>query len=223
MTTKKLPAILLEVSVIIFICLVAISNVAPYKNDSTHPESIFETAVNIIKKYEGLHKSRHWPYIGYGHQVVRGEKYRRGVVLKQDEAEALLRKDLKKYIGQFSEYGADSVLLGVLAYNIGVGNVRRSSLPSLLGNEEKLRSTYLAHCRYRGKVMSQIQRRRTEEFDTLYPLIRAAEEESKTIKEMEAMVEKENKSLSWVLISNPEKSPSPGIKISPTIKRSSSP
>ncbi len=29
----------------------------------------FERAVLIIKKFETLHKPKHWPYVGYGHQV----------------------------------------------------------------------------------------------------------------------------------------------------------
>lgn len=205
-TKHKLPLALLMVFVIICIGFGTLSYVSSSSKSSLHPDSIFNTAVEIIMKYEGLHKSRHWPYIGYGHQVVRGEKFRKGTVLSQPDAEALLRKDLRKYMSQFRQYGADSVLLGVLAYNIGSGNVRKSSLPSLLGNEKELREKYLAHCRYRGKVMSQIQRRRAEEFDVLYPMVRASEEESKMMKQMETMVDKENKSLSWVLVSDPEKS-----------------
>ena len=30
---------------------------------------LFERAVLIIKKFETLHKPKHWPYVGYGHQV----------------------------------------------------------------------------------------------------------------------------------------------------------
>lgn len=36
----------------------------------------FETAVEIIKKYETLHTPRNWPYIGYGHRVLPGENTR---------------------------------------------------------------------------------------------------------------------------------------------------
>ena len=41
-------------------------------------DSIYEEAVLMIKKYETMHKPRHWPLIGYGHLVMAGEKYRRG-------------------------------------------------------------------------------------------------------------------------------------------------
>ena len=36
---------------------------------------LFERAVLIIKKFETIHKPSHWPYVGYGHQVQRGEPY----------------------------------------------------------------------------------------------------------------------------------------------------
>lgn len=212
MTSKKLTYALWVILISVCICITTISYVSSGSR-SSDSDSLFNTAVEIIKKYEGLHSSKHWPYIGYGHQVIKGEKYRRGVVLKQDEAEELLRKDLKKYIGQFRQYGADSILLGVLAYNIGVGNVRKSSLTSLLDNESKLRETYLAHCRYRGKIMTQIQRRRQEEFDTLYPLIREAEERSKNLGKIEEIASKDNKSLSWLLVSDPGKIPDPKLRL----------
>ena len=57
---------------------------------------LFERAVLIIKKFETLHKPKHWPYVGYGHQVQPGEPYRRGVQLTEEQADALLRKDLAK-------------------------------------------------------------------------------------------------------------------------------
>lgn len=78
---------------------------------------LFERAVLIIKKFETLHKPKHWPYVGYGHQVQPGEPYRRGVQLTEKQADALLRRDLAKFCAMYSKYGKDSVLLGALAYN----------------------------------------------------------------------------------------------------------
>lgn len=72
---------------------------------------LFERAVLIIKKFETLHKPRHWPYVGYGHQVQPGEPYRRGCQLTEVQADALLRKDLRKFCALYSQYGKDSVLL----------------------------------------------------------------------------------------------------------------
>lgn len=131
--------------------------------------SDFEQAVEIIKKYEGLHSSRHWPLVGYGHKVLPGEKFSRNRTLSQTEAEALLRKDLLKNCAVFREFGADSLLLGVLAYNIGSGATLRSSVvKKLRAGDRDIEANYLAHCRYRGKVHSQIKQRRVEEFEALY-------------------------------------------------------
>ncbi|MBD5304375.1 MAG: lysozyme [Bacteroides sp.] len=136
----------------------------------SEPEvSPFEQAVEIIKKYEGLHSARHWPLVGYGHKVLPGEKFNRNRPLSEVEAEALLRKDLLKNCAVFREFGADSLLLGVLAYNIGSGATLRSSVvKKLREGDRNIEANYLAHCKYRGKEHSQIKRRRTEEFETLF-------------------------------------------------------
>ncbi len=129
----------------------------------------FEQAVSIIKKYEGMHQPRHWPLVGYGHKVLPGEQYSRSATLSEKQADALLRKDLLKNCAVFREFGADSLLLGTLAYNIGSGNVKRSGVTSALRNGNRdIRELYLAHCRYRGKTLSQLQRRRVEEFEALF-------------------------------------------------------
>ena len=101
--------------------------------------------------------------------VLSGEKYKRGVQLSEKEADRLLRSDLKKLCARYRSFGPDSLLLAVLAYNIGIGNVGQSSIITKLkaGNRD-IKDTYVAHCRYRGKVNSQIQRRRHEEFELLY-------------------------------------------------------
>ncbi|MDE7437033.1 MAG: hypothetical protein K2M93_00965 [Muribaculaceae bacterium] len=131
--------------------------------------SPFEQAVEIIKKYEGLHSSRHWPLVGYGHKVLPGEKYSRSRKLSEVEAEALLRKDLLKNCAVFREFGADSLLLGVLAYNIGSGATLRSSVvKKLRAGDRDIETSYLAHCKYRGKEHTQIKQRRTEEFAALF-------------------------------------------------------
>lgn len=140
--------------------------------DATENEpskTAFETAVEIIKKYETLHQPRHWPFVGYGHKVLPGEKFSRTKALPEDEADALLRKDLLKNCAVFRDYGADSLILGVLAYNIGSGAVKKSSVAKKLqAGDRDIRSNYVAHCRYRGKVHAQIQRRRVEEFEALF-------------------------------------------------------
>ena len=139
--------------------------------DHRHGATIsdFEKAVQIIKKYEGLHQPQHWPLVGYGHKILPGEKFSRTKAMSEADAEALLRKDLLKNCAVFRQFGADSLLLGVLAYNIGSGATLRSSVVSKLkaGNRD-IYKNYIAHSRYRGKIHSQIQKRRIEEFETLF-------------------------------------------------------
>mgnify|MGYP005889010327 CR=1 FL=1 len=82
----------------------------------------FERAVLIIKKFETLHKPKHWPYVGYGHQVQPGEPYRRGVQLTERQADILLRKDLRKFCALYSQYGKDSLLLSEISDKISYPN-----------------------------------------------------------------------------------------------------
>lgn len=132
-------------------------------------DTLFERAVEMIKKYETINKPSHWPYVGYGHLVMPGEKFSRTKALSEAEADALLRKDLLKNCAVFRSYGADSLLLGVLAYNIGSGNVKKSTVAKLLreGNRD-IAASYLAHCRYRGKQHAGLRKRRAEELDKLF-------------------------------------------------------
>lgn len=151
------------------------------KNEA--PASDFEKAVQLIKKYEGLHQPRHWPLVGYGHKILSGERYSRSKALSENQADALLRKDLKKNIAVFREFGPDSLILGVLAYNIGSDNVKRSKFTAALraGNRD-VKDLYIAHCRYRGKPHTQIRNRRIEEFEQLFiPDLRAVDQTTDSI------------------------------------------
>lgn len=130
---------------------------------------LFERAVLIIKKFETLHKPQHWPYVGYGHQVQPNEPYRRGCQLTEAQADALLHKDLAKFCALYSQYGRDSVLLGVLAYNCGPGVVNRSSvLRKLKAGDRDIYKAYTSHCRYKGKWHRQLHQRRMTEYAALY-------------------------------------------------------
>lgn len=131
--------------------------------------SDFDKAVALIKKYEGLHQPKHYPLVGYGHRVLPGEKFNRSKTMSEPEAEKLLRKDLLKNCAVFRAWGPDSLILGVLAYNIGSGNVLRSTVAKKLkAGDRDIYSNYISHARYRGKIHSQIQKRRIEEFETLF-------------------------------------------------------
>lgn len=139
------------------------------KNRSIMELPLFERAVLIIKKFETLHKPRHWPYVGYGHQVQPGEPYRRGCQLTEAQADALLRKDLRKFCALYSHYGKDSVLLGALAYNCGPSVVNKSTvLKKLKRGDRNIFKSYTSHCRYKGKWHSGLHKRRITELAILY-------------------------------------------------------
>lgn len=130
---------------------------------------LFERAVLIIKKFETMHHPRDWPYVGYGHRVLPGETYRRGCQLSEAQADALLRKDLRKFCALYTQYGKDSVLLGALAYNCGPGVVNKSSiLKKLHRGDRNIYKEYTAHCRYKGKRHCGLLQRRITEFAALY-------------------------------------------------------
>lgn len=138
-------------------------------NNEFYSEQDFEQAVQLIKKYESLNSAKHWPYVGYGHRVQPGEKFRKGVVLSEAQADELLRKDLKKLVDYYKSFGKDSLLLGVLAYNVGPGRVNKSSIVSLLkSGNRNIKEAFTSICKYKGKVHKKIQSRRIEEFATFF-------------------------------------------------------
>ena len=76
----------------------------------------FERAVRCTKYFEGWHSEKHYPYIGWGHRLQKGERYSARTMTKR-QADALLRKDLRKFIAMFRRFGADSTLLSEISDN----------------------------------------------------------------------------------------------------------
>lgn len=97
------------------------------------------------------------------------ERFPQSRPLTESEADALLRKDLKKFCAMYSKYGKDSILLGTLAYNIGPGAVNKSSVLKKLksGNRDIFKS-YTSHCRYKGKWHKGLYTRRCMEIAALF-------------------------------------------------------
>lgn len=118
MTFRKIILFLL-----ISLCLVAnVQARMPTERLASTPTSIFELppferAVCCIRFYEGMHRAKDYPYVGYGHKLRPGERY--SANMSTYEAEQLLRKDLRELCAMFRSYGQDSLLLATLAYNIG--------------------------------------------------------------------------------------------------------
>ena len=134
----------------------------------------FERAVCCIKYYEGMHRKKDYPYVGYGHKLRSGEHYSSNMSFA--EADQLLRKDLKEFCGMFSKYGKDSLLLAALAYNVGpyriLGSKKKYPKSTLLMKIEagirNFKEDYVQFCRWKGKKIPSIERRRYAEWVLLY-------------------------------------------------------
>ena len=155
-----------------FVALLTLAAAAPaaQAKRSIMELPLFERAVLIIKKYETLHKPKHWPGVGYGHMVQPGEPFRRGVQLSERQADALLRKDLRKFVSLYKHMGErNAILLGTLAYNIGPGAVNKSTVyKKLKRGDRDIYKEYISHCHYKGKFHRQLHQRRITEYIALF-------------------------------------------------------
>ena len=119
----------------------------------------FERAVCCIRFYEGLHRKKDYPYVGYGHRLRPGERY--SSEMTASEAEALLRKDLKELCSLFRPYGKDSLGLK--------GKYPKSTiLKKLDSGDRNIKNDYVKYCHWRGKKIASIERRRYAEFIILF-------------------------------------------------------
>lgn len=131
-------------------------------------KSDFDKAVELIKKYEGLHKN-HGNLVGYGHKILPGEPYKPNQNLSQAQAEKLLRKDLAKLCERYRSFGKDSLILSALAYNCGTGMVAKSTLyKKLQAGDRNIKANYLSYSKANGKTLTQLKKRRIEEYETLF-------------------------------------------------------
>ena len=134
----------------------------------------FNLAVEIIKHFEGWHTVRNYPYVGWGHQLQPGERYSARTMTRA-QGDRLLRQDLMKFYKMFDGYGKDQMLLAVLAYNVGpyaiLGTSKRprsTLLRKLDAGNHDIFSDYMRFCRYKGRKVKSIERRRYVEFSLLY-------------------------------------------------------
>lgn len=127
---------------------------------------LFEDAVQLIKKYEGWHHTRDQPYVGYGHRLLPTDTFNSDI--SESFADSLLCSDLKKKCAVFRRFGRDSLLLGVLAFNVGENRVLRSKLVRKLeAGDRNIKEEYLSFRMYKGKVVRSLERRRKEEYELL--------------------------------------------------------
>lgn len=133
----------------------------------------FERAVVVVKYFEGLHGKGCFPYVGYGHQLQPGEHLSSNMTERQ--ADSLLRADLWKCFEYFKGYGKDALLLTLLAYNVGVGRLlgygkhpKSKLLRKIEAGDRNFYSEYVSFCRYKGKVLKGLVKRRQVEFALFY-------------------------------------------------------
>lgn len=95
--------------------------------------------------------------------------------MTERQADALLRKDLRKFCEMFRRFGADSVLLGTLAFNVGpaklLGNKKYPKsrlIRKLEAGDRNIYREYIAFCNYKGKRHAMLLKRRKAEFALLY-------------------------------------------------------
>ena len=111
----------------------------------------FERAVVVVKYFEGMHGWKNYPYVG------------------------LLRADLWKCFEHFKGYGKDALLLSLLAYNVGVGRLlgygkhpKCRLLQKIEAGDSNFYREYVSFCRYKGKVLNGLVKRRKIEFTLFY-------------------------------------------------------
>lgn len=138
---------------------------------NSHPK--VDIAVELIKKYEGMHDRFDYPYYGYGHRRLPNENL--SYDMTEEEAEALIRKDLAVRYKLFRRYGKDALLLTVLSFNVGQGvllghggHPKSRIVRKLEAGNRDIYKEYISFRCWKGKPVRSIERRRKMEFLLLY-------------------------------------------------------
>lgn len=163
-------------SKLIIFCLVCLSCLRLFAQDGRNALfslPSFERAIVCIKHFEGLHGGKDAPYVGYGHQLQKGESFTAAMTERQ--ADSLLRADLMKRLMMFKDYGKDALLLAVLSYNVGVGRLlgygkhaKSQLLRKIESGDRDFYREFVSFCRYKGKVLRGLVKRREVEFALFY-------------------------------------------------------
>ena len=124
------------------------------ENPVKEKQDRFSLAVECIKRYEGWHgEKRHWPYVGYGHKVLPGERLTNDI--SKEQGDSILRADLSYNVG---------------AYRLkGYGKMPKSKLlKKLEAGDRNIYKEYVSFRCYKGKVVPSIERRRKVEYMLLF-------------------------------------------------------
>ena len=152
------------------LCTVGMARATP--NKLPYTEKQFEMAVACIKHFEGWHNMK--AYVGYGHQVQKGERYSARTLTKK-QGDLLLRLNLMRNLYLFRGYGKDALLLSVLAYNVGpyaiLGTSKRPKsrlLRKIERGDRNIYNDYIAFCHWHGRQVPSIKFRRQVEYDLFF-------------------------------------------------------
>lgn len=144
--------------------------------DSTMPNKIGKDGIALIKKFEGVRLQGYLcpagiATIGWGHTgMVLGKPITTSMKISLDQAEKLLLSDLDKF-----EKGVSSLIkvtitqkqfdaLVSFAYNVGLGNLGKSTLLKLINKRDpKASEQFLVWNKAGGKVLNGLTKRRLAE------------------------------------------------------------
>ena len=149
-------------SKLIIFCLVCLSSLRLSAQDGRNALFSlppFERAALCIKHFESLHSWKDYPYVGYGHQLLPGERFTAAM----------------KRLMMFKDYGKDALLLAVLSYNVGTGRLlgygkhpKSRLLRKIESGDRNFYREFVSFCRYKGKVLHGLVKRRKVEFALFY-------------------------------------------------------
>ena len=164
----------MRIRLLTLVILTSVVSVRAMPQKLPYTESQFEMAVACIKHFEGWHTTKNYPYVGYGHQLQKGERYSAKTMTKA-QGDLLLRLDLMRNLYLFRGYGKDALLLSVLAYNVGpyaiLGTSKRPKsrlLQNIERGDRNIYNEYVSFCRWHGKQIPSIKFRRQVEYDLFF-------------------------------------------------------
>jgi len=130
----------------------SLSGNSPKEADPAVPT--LEQAISFLALAESWHDPAKTGCTGWGHRIC----YDNARAATPAEADSLAADDLRALCARFRHFQGDSLLLALLAYNVGVKAVKTSSLVDSLSFE-----AYTSFCYIQGKRSErQYQRRRAE-------------------------------------------------------------
>lgn len=138
---------------------------------------INKAGLDLLKQFEGCRLKAYKDIggvltIGYG---STGPHVTEGLVITQNEADALLEKDLERfyhidqYLSEMVSDNAYSALI-VLAFNIGLKALKMSTLIKRINSKDNPDSEWLRWNKVNGQVVEGLTRRRKEELKLFHRL-----------------------------------------------------